>query len=42
MNESGDPIVDQASEAGFHLEGGGLESGGFPDLTDNPDITGKP
>ena len=42
MNERGDPIVEQASEAGFHLEGVGLESGGFPNISDNPDTVGKP
>jgi hypothetical protein len=42
VNESGDPIVEQVSEAGFHSEGVGLESGGFPDITDNPDTAGKP
>ena len=42
VNESGDPIIEQASEAGSHSEAVGLESGGFPDISDNPDTTGKP
>ena len=41
VNESGDPIVEQASEAGSHSEAVGLESGGFRDISDNPDTTGK-
>ena len=42
VNESGDPIVEQASEAGSHSEAVGLESGGFPDVSDNPNNVGKP
>ena len=42
VNESGDPIVKQASEVAFHSEAAGLESGGFPDVSDNPDNAGKP
>ena len=41
-NESGDLIVELASEAGFHSEAVGLESGGFPNVCDNPDNVGKP
>jgi hypothetical protein len=42
VDESGDPIVEQASEAGFHLETIGLESGAVIDASDNPDTVGKP
>jgi len=42
VNESGDPIVEQASEVGFHSEVVGLESGDFPNISDNPDNAGKP
>ena len=42
VNERGDPIVEQASEVGFHSKAVGLESGVFPDISDNPDTVGKP
>jgi len=42
VNEGGDPLAKQAFEAGSHSDGVGLESGGFPDLSDNPDTIGKP
>ena len=42
VNESGDPIIEQASEAGSHSEAVGLESGGFPDISDNPDTAASP
>ena len=42
VNESGDLVVEQASEVGFHSEVVGLESGGFPDVSNNLDTTGKP
>ena len=42
VNESGDLIVELASEVGFHSEVVGLESGGFPDVSDNPNTAGKP
>jgi hypothetical protein len=41
VNECGDPIVEQASEAGFHSEAVGLESGSFPEVSDNPNTAGK-
>jgi hypothetical protein len=34
VEESGDPIVEQASEAGFHSEAVGLESGTVIDTSD--------
>ena len=42
VNESGDLIVELASEVGFHSEAVGLESGGFPNISNNPDTIGKP
>ena len=42
VNESGDLIVEQSSEADFHSEEVGLESGGFLDVSDNPNTTSKP
>ena len=42
MNEGGDPIVEQASEAGFHSEEVGVYSCGVSEVSDNPDTAGKP
>jgi hypothetical protein len=42
VNESGDLIVEQSSEVGFHSEEVGLESGGFPDVSNNPNTADKP
>jgi hypothetical protein len=42
VNESGDPIVKQASEAGFHSEAVGLEGGGFPDDLTTPTPQASP
>jgi hypothetical protein len=42
VNESGDPLVEQTSEAGVHSEGVELESGVNLETTDNPDTAGKP
>jgi hypothetical protein len=41
VDESGDPIVEQAFEAGFHSEAVGLESGAVIYTSDNPDTVGK-
>jgi hypothetical protein len=42
VNKSGDPIVEQSFEAGFHSEEVGLESGSFPDVSNNPDTQASP
>ena len=42
VNESGDLIVEQSFEVGFHSEEVGLESGSFHDVSNNPDTVGKP
>jgi hypothetical protein len=42
VNESGEPLVEQTSEAGVHSEGVELESGGDHVTADNPDTAGKP
>jgi hypothetical protein len=42
VNESGEPLVEQASKAGFHSETVELESGADLVTADNPNTTGKP
>jgi hypothetical protein len=42
VDESGDPLVEQTSEAGVHSEVVELESGVNLETADNPDTTGKP
>jgi hypothetical protein len=42
VNESGDPLIEQTSEAGVHSEGVELESGVNLETADNPDTAGKP
>jgi hypothetical protein len=42
VNESGEPLVEQTSEAGVYSEGVELESGGDLVIADNPDTAGKP
>jgi hypothetical protein len=42
VNECGEPLVEHTSEAGYHSEVVGLESGADLDTADNPDTTGKP
>jgi hypothetical protein len=42
VNESGEPLVEQTSEAGDHSEGVELESGGDLVIADNPDTADKP
>jgi hypothetical protein len=42
VNECGEPLVEQTSEAGYHSEVVGLESGADLDTADNLDTAGKP
>jgi hypothetical protein len=42
VNKSGDPLVEQTSEAGVHSEGVELEGGVNLETADNPDTTDKP
>jgi hypothetical protein len=42
VNECGEPLAEPTSEAGYHSEVVGLESGAELDTSDNPDIAGKP
>jgi hypothetical protein len=42
VNKSGELLVEQASEVGFHSEIVELESGADRVAADNPDTAGKP
>jgi hypothetical protein len=42
VNECEEPLVEQTSKAGVHLEGVELESGVNLETSDNPDTAGKP
>ena len=42
MNKSGDPLVEQAPEAGFHSEEVGFNICGASEESDNPNTAGKP
>ena len=42
MNESGDPLVEQAPEAGFNSEEVGVNIWGISEECNNPDTVGKP
>jgi hypothetical protein len=42
VNECGEPLAEQTSKAGYHLEVVGLESGVDLKIADNPDTAGKP
>jgi hypothetical protein len=41
VNEYGESLAKQTSEAGYHSEIVGLESGAELDTSDNPDTAGK-
>jgi len=42
VNESGEPLLEQVPEAGFHYEEVGFDICGPSEESDNPNIEGKP